>query len=120
GSGERDTVARHFAAGEAAPLAVLLASDTDWDTPAGRRLIGRLSRGFAYLDGVAAVRSLTQPAGRPLPESPDRLGLLAGPLRWAGADVGFVNTRKAARERYLGLPAAGRPEHVTRLDVVLK
>jgi RND superfamily putative drug exporter len=121
---------KHFPAGETGPLTVLLVSDTDWDGTTGRLEIDHLSRGFAKLDNVAEVRSLTQPLGTPLPEDSSQPGQ-AAPL----ADLinsfnpKFMNNilqgaRKAAREHYIGsLPAdqeAAHGRHVTRIDVILK
>ncbi|HEY1375345.1 MAG TPA: MMPL family transporter [Gemmataceae bacterium] len=116
-----EAIRRHFTAGETGPLTVLLASDTDWDGPDGRKLIRRLSRGFGQLDNVAEVRSLTQPLGRPLPDLPaNGSHLLSGVLQWAGPGVGFINPVKAARGHYLAtLPTGSGPRFVTRLDVVL-
>src|SRR5262249_10541727 len=60
-------IQRHFTAGETGPLTALLVSTTDWDSTEGRGQIDPLSRGLARLEGVAEVRSLTQPLGKPLP-----------------------------------------------------
>jgi RND superfamily putative drug exporter len=119
-----EAIRRHFNPGETGPLTVLLASDTDWDTAAGRALIRHLSRGFGHLDNVAEVRSLTQPLGRPLralSAAGPAPGLLTGLLQWSGPGGGFINPLKAAREHYLAArPEGAGPRHVTRLDVVLK
>ncbi len=120
-----EVIRRHFTPGETGPLTVLLASENDWDAPAGRELIDHLSRGFGHLDNVAEVRSLTQPLGRPLPELP-KTGpaseLLSGLLHWSGPGAGFINPLKAAREHYLATRPDDElgPKFVTRLDVVLK
>ncbi len=42
---------------------VLLTSHTDWNSREGRGAIDHLSRAIGYLDNVADVQSLTQPAG---------------------------------------------------------
>src|SRR6185437_5875000 len=57
------TIQRHFTAGEVGPITVLLESATDWKSPRGQAIIPYLSHGFALLDNVAEVRSLTQPLG---------------------------------------------------------
>src|SRR5262249_1808564 len=59
-------IQRHFTTGETGPLTVLLVSPTVWDSTEGRAQIDQLSRGLARLPGVAEVRSLTQPLGKPL------------------------------------------------------
>jgi RND superfamily putative drug exporter len=116
-----EAIRRHFTAGETGPLTVLLAADSDWDSPAGRALVQHLSRGFALLDNVAEVRSLTQPLGQPLPELPKSgPALLGNLLHWSGTGGGFINPLKAAKEHYLATRPAGPGRSVTRLDVVLK
>jgi RND superfamily putative drug exporter len=120
-------IQRHFTAGETGPVTVLLASETDWDRPAGRELIAHLSRGFARLENVAEVRSLTQPLGSPLPDAaprePATSPLLRGLFRTVQRqiDSGLETARRAARQHYVAdVSAAGAPRFVTRLDVVMK
>ena len=114
-------ISRHFTPGELGPITLLLESDSDWDTPQGRRVIEHLSFGFRTLTNVAEVRSLTQPLGRtlePSPESkPDKLGFL-------GALVGQVTAKledrvqSATKSVYLStIPAlntVGSVSHDTR------
>ena len=122
-------IQRHFNDGETGPITVLLASHTDWGSPPGRAVVAHLSRGFANLENVAEVRSLTQPLGTPLelPKAPpaDNKDPLAALLRAVqkGAEQ---QADKSVREFYLTrLPAeeesaGAKPRYVTRLDVVLK
>ena len=112
-------IQRHFTAGETGPLTVLLSSHSDWGEPTGRQLINLLSRGFAGLENVAEVRSLTQPLGEPVPDAGAGAGLLGGLLKLAGP---AVDPAALARKHYVAsCPGAhGEPCHVTRLDVVLK
>lgn len=116
-----ESIRRHFTAGEIGPLTVLLASDREWDSMEGRKMIRHLCGGFANLEGIAEIRSLTQPLGQPLPDiQPASRGILNGVLQWTGPSAGFVNPFKAAREHYLGRSAGGAaPRYVTRLEVVL-
>jgi putative drug exporter of the RND superfamily len=123
-------IQRHFTAGETGPVTALLVSTTDWDSPEGRAQIDHLTRGFLKLDGVAEVRSLTQPLGKSLP------ALLAGaPVRGSlgkflgrgpsGGLFGMLDhARQAARQHYVAeLPPespGGAKRYATRLDVVLK
>jgi RND superfamily putative drug exporter len=121
------SIQRHFTAGETGPVTVLLASTMDWNSKQGQRLINHLSQGFARLDNVAEVRSLTQPLGTPLPEPPSTtagkgvLGSLLKSLPVAGDLVSSLS-RQVARDFYVSaLPVepGSRPRFVTRLDVVL-
>jgi putative drug exporter of the RND superfamily len=116
-------IQKHFPAGEAGPLTVLLESQADWNTPEGRDLIAHLSRGFRRLDNVVEVRSLTQPLGTEVAADVGGKGLLGGLLRSARRDfLGGVLERaeRSAREFYLaGVPGESGTRHVTRLDVVL-
>ncbi len=59
-------IQRHFTPGEVGPITVLLESTTDWEGPRGQAILSHLSHGFALLDNVAEVRSLTQPLGSPV------------------------------------------------------
>jgi RND superfamily putative drug exporter len=103
---------RHFAVGETGPLTVLLTSETDWTSTTGQAEIDHLSRGFARLPGVAEVRSLTQPLGKPVP------GLLA--TRGGAFGDAFAKARTAALAHYVSSVAdGGHKRHVTRIDVVL-
>jgi RND superfamily putative drug exporter len=121
-------IQRHFTAGEAGPITVLLESGTDWESTAGQRLLRHLSQGFGFLDNVAEVRSLTQPLGSPvtLPSEPTGPNL-QGPLFksvWRNVMQGVAEQiQKAAREFYLARLPGKRPgdpdRYVTRLDVVL-
>jgi RND superfamily putative drug exporter len=121
-------IGRHFTAGETGPLTVLLASPTPWDSPEGRARIAHLSRGFAHLDNVAEVRSLTQPLGTPLPDVPPQpagrstglLDVVFGSMR-SNVSAGLERAQQAAREHYLAtVPAEAGPPYVTRLDVVMR
>jgi RND superfamily putative drug exporter len=122
------TINRHFTAGETGPITVLLASPTPWDSAAGRARLDRLSRGFAHLDNVAEVRSLTQPLGTPLPDVPPppaarAAGLLDAVFSSVRSNVseGLERARQAAREHYLAtVPAEAGHPYVARLDVVLR
>jgi RND superfamily putative drug exporter len=120
-------IQQHFTAGEVGPVTVLLTSDKDWNTPSGRALVSHLSRGFALLDNVAEVRSLTQPLGTPLPEIEpiqQSKGLLSGlfhSLHHEIATGAIEQGQRAAREFYLAeLPDHPDGRYVTRLDVVLR
>jgi RND superfamily putative drug exporter len=125
-------IQRHFTAGEVGPVTVLLESTADWESREGQMVLTHLSRGFGSLDNVAEVRSLTQPLGAPLPETPRAPEPAVRNLRgtlvqavWQNVLNGVSGTvSRKAREFYLAkLPPAdgkGGPRHVTRLDVVMR
>lgn len=104
-----NAIRRHFIAGETGPITVLLTSDRNWKTPAGREVIGYLSRGFAQLVNVAEVRSLTQPLGEPLEAKSGLSSMLQSAVQ------------TAATRHYLSQHADGEESHfTTRLDIVLR
>jgi RND superfamily putative drug exporter len=123
-------IQRHFTAGEIGPITVLLVSNTDWESREGRLEIDHLSRGFARLDNVAEVRSLTQPLGLQLLDlspRPDGEGLIHALLVAIQPTVEAFRAEVAskAREHYVADIVAGTEEapvkrYVTRMDVVLK
>jgi RND superfamily putative drug exporter len=123
-------IQRHFTAGETGPLTVLLTSHGDWSGPSGRDVIDRLSRGFARLENVAEVRSLTQPLGEPENRVSSLLSQPGG-AALAGQKneltpflrglLKFADPTALARQHYVAnCPENGAPRFVTRLDVVLK
>jgi RND superfamily putative drug exporter len=121
-------VQRHFTAGEAGPITVLLESPTDWESEPAQQVLSHLSQGFGHLENVAEVRSLTQPLGSPvsLPGEPTGPNL-QGPLFksvWRNVMGGLADQiQRASRAFYLaslpGETPADPVRHVTRLDVVL-
>ncbi len=121
-------VQKRFPAGEVGPISILLTSTKDWNSDEGRESIQSLSRGLGFLEGVAEVRSLTQPLGKPLPDlnylsglSPKTaVGGLARGLR-KELNALFDKSIQKALQRYVGkIDGASGPEFVTRLDLVLK
>lgn len=122
-----EAIQKHFNAGEAGPITVLLESATDWDSKEGRAFVQHLSRGFGFLDNVAEVRSLTQPLGaRPLSTPPPATGNTPqGNLfqaMWTNVIQGVTDqVGRVTRDFYIArIPGPdGVPHHVTRLDVVL-
>jgi RND superfamily putative drug exporter len=122
-------IQRHFTVGETGPVTALLAGPVAWNSPEGRAQIDHLSRGFARLEGVAEVRSLTQPLGKPLPalviSRPlmGNLGNFVGKGQSGGLFDMLDQAKKVAREYYTAeLPpeGSGPARHVTRIDIVLK
>ncbi len=112
-------IQRHFNPGEIGPVTVLLHSSTDWNSPPGQAVLRHLSRCFGFIDGVAEVRSLTQPLGTPISEIRNSdLGSLFG---FRISDFGFASAAsRAAAEHYVAqVREEGTNSWVTRLDVVL-
>jgi RND superfamily putative drug exporter len=106
-------IERHFPAGETGPLTVLLTSTTEWTSPKGQGELDHLSRGFARLPGVAEVRSLTQPLGKPVPN------LMTARAGRGGFGDALVKARQAALAHYTAtLPGNEAPRHVTRIDII--
>ncbi len=121
-------IQRHFTAGEVGPVTVLLDSSTNWDSPRGRQLIEHLSKGFAHLDNVAEVRSLTRPLGEPLarPAPPKQAAKKPRSL-FRAVFANVVESvegkmHKATRGLYVVKLPGGEegPRYVTRLDVVMR
>lgn len=120
-----NAVQRHFPAGEAGPVTVLLESPISFDNVHGRRLIEHLSRGFLHLDNVREVRALTRPLGQPLPEAPVTPATATG---WAQAWQKIVDSidsqvRRMAGQHYLATISAtdeAPARHVARLEIVLE
>jgi RND superfamily putative drug exporter len=121
---------RHFTAGETGPLTVLLVSPDDWTGKVGQVEIDHLSRGFARLENVAEVRSLTQPLGKPMlrpqVQTGDRdvMAAVLSAMPEALQSSVLEEAQDLARSFYVAeLPpeAEGQPvRHVTRLDVIMK
>jgi RND superfamily putative drug exporter len=101
---------RHFPVGETGPLTILLTSSTDWQSTTGQAELDHLSKGFGRLQGVAEVRSFTQPLGKPIPTSFTSAA--------AFGDV-FAQARKAAIGHYIGKRLPDGPAYTTRLDLIL-
>lgn len=108
-----DAIRRHYPAGETGPVTVLLAADTDWESNEGRHLVRSLSNGFARIENVAEVRSLTHPLGAPMELS----GLANNGLFKA---FGQLDPMSPIRQHYLSTLKNGPQKYVTRIDVVLK
>ncbi len=96
---------------------MLLVSTTDWTSPAGQAELDHLSRGFGRLPGVAEVRSLSQPLGKPVPGFNASSGGIGGL---------FQHQRQIALDHYVSTLAAevdgqdtAPVRHVTRVDLVL-
>ncbi|MCE9531446.1 MAG: MMPL family transporter [Planctomycetes bacterium] len=124
-----DVIQNHFTAGETGPLTILLVSSNDWNTPAGKDLIARLSMGFAYLPNIAEVRSLTQPLGKPIAASETKPATEAKLdfkqfMSKAKLNLGSAMnelTLLAAEPHYLSkISEPQGTQYVTRLDVILK
>ncbi len=119
----------HFTPGETGPLTVLLVSDHDWDSEAGRIEIQHLCKSFQQIDNVAEVRSLTQPLGTPLPDERKVSGTGAMLFKFLKTVQPTVvkklkEARAASKKHYVSsMPSEDQSKprkSVTRIDVVLK
>lgn len=101
----------HFPAGETGPVTVLVhRPETNFRTTEGRDEVGELTSHFLQLDGVKAVRSLTQPFGHPI-------GGLGSILGGGAARVLAANTSRA-RDTY-ATPVEELEGSVARFDLIL-
>jgi RND superfamily putative drug exporter len=107
-------VRRYFAVGELSPSVVLIEHPRlDFRSDEGLQAIDRLSRRLAEIPGVAEVRSVARPLGRPMPH--------ADPANFMQRIVAQT-MRVAADARYVSI-APARPadlNHITRLDVIFR
>ena len=125
-------IQKHFTAGEVGPITVLLEADKPWSNEKGRRIITQLSSGFARLDNVAEVRSMTQPLGEPLNDpkpAPKTVkeNVRANLFKRVWNKVSKTVTQQiqyTAEQHYIAeieAKEANEPKrYVTRIDVVLK
>ena len=101
----------HFPAGETGPVTVLVhRPDANFRTTEGRDVVADLTAEFLELDGVEAVRSLTQPFGHPI-------GGLGSILGGGAARVLAANTSRA-RDTY-ATPVDELAGSVARFDLIL-
>jgi RND superfamily putative drug exporter len=85
---------RHFPAGEMAPITVLaLKQDAHFDRASGEREIGRLTKQFYKIEGVSAVRSMSEPTG----DSPGYFQ----PFRSSGLKKLAARRHKITKARFL-------------------
>jgi RND superfamily putative drug exporter len=108
----------YFALGELSPSAILIAHPgIDFRSDTGRTAIEQLSTALAALPGVAEVRSVSRPLGKPVaaaspsPPSANFLQRLMAQTARVAADARYVSaTSRQPADR----------NHITRVDVVLK
>jgi RND superfamily putative drug exporter len=101
----------HFPAGETGPVIVLVdRRDADFRATEGRDEIAELTEEFLKLEGVAAVRSATQPFGHPF----RGLGSLLG----GGASKVLAANTSRAKDTYV-TPVAELNGAVARFDLIL-
>ncbi|GIW86611.1 MAG: hypothetical protein KatS3mg108_0935 [Isosphaeraceae bacterium] len=139
----------YYPEGELGPTQVLIHDpNLDFASEAGRAAIGRLSQELAKVPGVAEVRSLTRPLGRPGQYVDPEPGLEAGgepaggepsggasrPLGGLAGALGLDRARQAVEQMRLQAIRAGILKHyvsteaadpadrnrITRLDVVFQ
>jgi uncharacterized membrane protein YdfJ with MMPL/SSD domain len=105
---------RYFAAGEFSPTVALVEnSRIDFRSPAGWAAVAEVSRRLLAIPGVAEVRSVSQPLGKPLGEPPAadwKKTFLVRVMR-AAADAHYVSTNPVHKADL---------NHITRFDIVFK
>jgi RND superfamily putative drug exporter len=109
-----NVVKRYFSVGELSPAVALIENPRlDFRSARGREAIAEISRRLQAIDGVADIRSLTQPLGTSSgPGSePGLLHRLAGQAIGAAVESRYVCTRPARQSDH---------NHITRIDVVFK
>ena len=112
-------IERHFSVGETGPLTLLLTSSSDWTSVRGLAELDHLSRTFAALPGIAEVRSLTQPLGKPMPIMGTVSGVRSADSNGLFGEL-FNQERKKALAYYVSqLPQDDEPRHVTRIDLIM-
>jgi RND superfamily putative drug exporter len=107
-------VRRYFAIGELSPTVALIEHPTlNFRSPQGRAAIEAISDRLAAIRGVAEVRSLTRPVGKPERPEPSKglLGRLVDRAVRSGAESRHVATKPRR---------AADVDHITRLEIVFK
>ncbi|HMB03392.1 MAG TPA: hypothetical protein VKP69_06580 [Isosphaeraceae bacterium] len=107
-------IRRYFAVGELSPTVALVEnSRIDFRSPAGRAAVGEVSRRLLAIPGVAEVRSLSQPLGKPPAADSEKTYLqrLAEQAMRAAVDSRYVSTKPLHKADL---------NHITRFDIVFK
>lgn len=106
-------IKKYFALGELSPSAVLIEHpDLDFHSDDGRKAIAEISQRLSTIEGVAEVRSVSQPLGKPSPDG--EMNLLNRTMQKV--------LRAAVDSRYVSLKPVSPADkyHITRIDVVFK
>ena len=102
-------VQRYFSAGELGPTGILIHNPKfDFTSDPGREAVAQLCRKLTAVPGVAEVRSVSQPLGKPIVTFQDRITAQLGrPI----ADPRYVSTAPSSPDDR---------NHLTRIDLVYK
>ncbi|WP_165073541.1 MMPL family transporter [Paludisphaera rhizosphaerae] len=105
-------IRRYFAVGELSPtIAVVENPKLDFRSPEGRDKVAEMTKRLLAVPGVAEVRSLTQPLGRPSPPASEMnfLQRMADKALHAAAEGRYISVK----------PAEPKDQnHISRFDVV--
>ncbi|WP_165245783.1 MMPL family transporter [Paludisphaera soli] len=118
-------IRRYYAVGELSPtIAVVENPRLDFRSPEGRARVAEVTQRLLAVPGVAEVRSLSQPLGKPpIPESDMTfLQKMADRALRAAADGRYVSINPA-EEKLPGQPDSAPTKsrnHITRFDIVFK
>jgi len=115
-------IRRYFAVGELSPtIAVVENPKLDFRTPEGRAKVADVTARLLEVPGVAEVRSLSQPLGKPpIPTSEmNFIQKMADQALRVAADGRYVSINPAeVKEEGRVQPAARSRNHITRFDIV--
>ncbi|AMV39348.1 MMPL family transporter [Planctomyces sp. SH-PL62] len=116
-------IRHYFAVGELSPtIAVVENPKLDFRSPEGREKVAEVTARLLAVPGVAEVRSLSQPLGKPpIPEAEmNFLQKMADRALRAAADGRYVsiNPVETREPGQAEVPAARSRNHITRFDVV--
>ncbi|RYY11469.1 MAG: hypothetical protein EON55_14210, partial [Alphaproteobacteria bacterium] len=111
-------MAEHFAPNETLPDYILVTSARDMRNPQDLASLNTVSRAIAKVPGVSSVRSITQPAGEPLPQAriSNQLASLAKNLRkvdreLSSAQPGLSKLGDGATDGERAVPATADDRH---------
>jgi RND superfamily putative drug exporter len=104
-------LAAHFPGNETLPDYLLVVSDHDMRNPRDLATLDALTRAVAKVPGVTAVRSITEPTGRPIPQAN-----LANQVGVIGDKLATAHTKIAKGTQGIGKLSSGAGQLATGAD----
>jgi RND superfamily putative drug exporter len=114
-------IQKYFPVGEIGPTSVLIEHPgIDFSDEKGREVMAAVTAQIAAVPGVAEVRSISQPLGKPPAEPAKNFWNVLGQQAWARSAV--RSAKRLVDGRYVSLYAEDKADlnHITRVDVVFK